>query len=155
MIPETQKSHNDVMDLIVDACQTVQDIRQLDGSVQRQMVLDPERAWWKTNLVNSPTFASFAFALKEFERLAHDCYDNMSLERAEALARQIQDIGKDFRYSIDAKSSESLRDKQNTQATLIDKVQKNKVEKAYTIKGEAKKTFMDGVFGRDREENEE
>lgn len=154
VIPETQKTHNDVMDLLVDACQTVDAVQNIDGSITKQLMLDPEKAWWKTHLVNSPTFARFAYELKEFERLADDAYNNMAPSRAEIIAKQILSIGLDYRYSIDAKSSESLRDRHNTQATLLDKMQKNRVERAYTLKGDAKKSFMDGILGRDRERDD-
>jgi hypothetical protein len=142
------------MDLLVDACQTVDTVQNVDGTYTKQLMLDPEKAWWKTHLVNSPTFARFAYELKEFERLGGDCYNNMSAPRAEVIAKQILDIGMDYRYSIDAKSSESLRDRHNTQATLLDKMQKNRVERAYTLKGDAKRSFMDGILGRDRERDD-
>ena len=153
MIPETQKTHNDVMDLLVDACQSIETVQNPDGSLTKQLILDPQKAWWKTHLVNSPTFARFAFELLEFERLAGDAVYNMCEERARVLIQQILSIGQAFRYSIDAKSSESLRDKQNTQATLLDKMQKNKIERAYTLKGDAKKSMFDGFLSRDAEQD--
>lgn len=118
-------------------------------------MLDPEKAWWKTQIVNSPTFARFAFELKELERLAEDCENNMSGPRAIKIGEQIKAIGLDYRYSIDAKSSESLRDKHNTQATLLDKMQKNRIERAYTLKGEAQKGLMRGLFGGNSNEEEQ
>ncbi len=150
-IPETQKTHNDVMDLLVDACQSVEDVQNLDGTISRTHVLDPDKAWWKTHLVNSPTFARFAFELLEFERMGKEAYFFMPADRARVLQLQIKEIGKDWRYSIDAKSSESLRDIRNSQATLLDKMQKNKIEKAYTLKGDLKRSMMDGWLGREVE----
>lgn len=155
MIPETQKSHNDVMDLLVDACQSIETVDNLDGTLSKTIMLDPEKAWWKTHLVNSPTFARFAYELKEFERLGEEANYYMSAERAAVLAAQIKAIGKDWRYSIDAKSSESLRDYRNTQATLLDKMQKNRIEKAYTLRGDAKRSMFDGFLGRDVQRDEE
>ena len=149
MIPESQKQHNDLIDFLSDACQHVEEVELPDGTVEKQLVTDPEIAWWKTNLVNSPTFGRFAFELKNFEGLAAQCYNNMSAPKAKVMAQQILAIGSSFRRSIDAKSSESLRDKLNTQSTLIDKLNRNKVEKAYTVKGEIKKSFMDGFLGRE------
>ena len=143
------------MDLLVDACQIVEQVQNIDGSYTKQLMLDPEKAWWKTHLVNSPTFARFAFELKEFERMADDAYNNMTATRAEVIAKQIREIGMDYRYSIDAKSSESLRDKNNTQATLLDKMQKNRVERAYTVKGDAKNSFLQGLMGKDRAADED
>jgi len=139
------------MDLLVDACQSVEVVQNLDGTLTKSMMLDPEKAWWKTHLVNSPTFARFAYELKEFERMGKEAIFYMPAERAAVIQLQIQEIGKDWRYSIDAKSSESLRDLRNTQATLLDKMQKNKIEKAYTLKGDAKRSMIDGWLGREVE----
>jgi hypothetical protein len=111
--------------------------------------------WWKTNIINGPTFGRFAFYLKEFERMAEDAFDNMYGSRAMSMAKDILAIGQSFRRSIDAKSSESLRDKNNTQSTLIDKINRNKVERAYTMKGAVKNSMWDGIMGRDREKDDE
>ena len=73
----------------------------------------------------------------------------MSKPRAVVMTQQIMAIGASFRRSMDAKSSESLRDKLNTQSTLIDKLNRTKSERAITLKGEMKKSFMDGMLGRE------
>lgn len=151
MIPEGSKAHNDLIDILIEAAQKVEEVDQPDGSKQKQMVADPEILWWKTNIVNSPHFGRFAYELKGFEHLAEQCYNNMSNPRAAVMAQQILAIASSFRRSIDAKSSESLRDKQNTQSTLIDKINRNKIEKAFTLKGEAKRTFKDALLGKEAE----
>ncbi len=155
LIPETQKTHNDVLDLLVDACQTVQTVRNLDGTISQTMMLDPEKTWWKTHIVNSPTFARFAYELKEFERMGKEAVFFMPADRAAVIQMQINEIGMDYRYSIDAKSSESLRDHQNTQPTLLDKMQRNRIEKAITLKGDLKRSMMDGWLGREAEKDQE
>ena len=149
MIPESQKQHNDLIDFLSDACQTIVEVDLPDGTKEKQLVTNPEIAWWKTLLVNSPTFGRFAFELKNFEGLAEQCHNNMSKPRAEVMAQQIMAIGASFRRSMDAKSSESLRDKLNTQSTLIDKLNRTKSERAITLKGELKKSVMDGMLGRE------
>lgn len=127
----------------------IESVRQPDGHVERQLVSDPKKVWYKTQIVNSPTFGNMAFELETLESKRLQCYNHMSQPRAAVMDQQLEGIILSFQYSIDAKSSESLRDKNNTQSTLIDKVNRNKIEKAYTIKGEAKKTFIDGMMGRD------
>ncbi len=151
LIPETLKTHNDVLDLLVDACQSVKTVRNLDGTVEQTMMLDPEKTWWKTHIVNSPTFARFAYELKEFERMGKEAVFFMPADRAAVIQMQINEIGLDYRYSIDAKSSESLRNNMNTQPTLLDKMQRNRIEKAYTLKGDLKRSMMDGWLGREVE----
>jgi len=155
LIPESEKHHADLIDILIEASQTIEEIEQADGTKQKQLILDPEIMWWKTGIINSPTFGRFAFELKEFERQAEECFDNMPRDRAYEMAKDILEIGKSYRRSIDAKSSESLRDKNNTQGTLIDKVIRNKIEKAYTIKGEGGKSLLAGLMGKDEEREEE
>jgi len=150
-IPESEKTHNDLIDIIIEGSQTIEEVEQADGKRQKQLVLDPEKIYWKTHIVNSPTFARLVFELKEFEHLSIQAFNFMYRARALIFAEQIAEIVKSFKYSIDAKSSESIRDINNTQSTLIDKINRNKIEKAYTIKGEAKKSFMDGLLGREAE----
>lgn len=79
----------------------------------------------------------------------------MSTPRAVQLSHEVMEIGVSYRRSIDAKSSESQRNAQNSQSTLIDKINKNKVERVYTMKDQAKKSLFDGFLGREREKDEE
>lgn len=71
------------------------------------------------------------------------------------MAHIIMEIGLSYRRSIDAKSSESQRNAQNSQSTLIDKINKNKVERVYTMKDQMNKSLLSGFLGRDREKDEE
>ena len=73
--------------------------------------------------------------------------------RAEVIAKQIMDIGLDYRYSIDAKSSESLRDKHNQQATLLDKMQKSSVGYSVVPKP-PEKSFLSSWLGKDESPEE-
>lgn len=155
MIPEGQKIHTDLIDILIEASQEIEEVSQPDGTTQKQLLLNPEIIWWKTGIINSPTFGRFAYMLKEWERQAEECFDNMCRDRAFEIAKDIIEIGKSFRRSIDAKSSESLRDKNNTQSTLIDKINRNKIEKLYTVKGEGKKSLMAGLLGAEGERDKD
>lgn len=156
MIPESQKTHTDLIDILVEASQTIEEVPQADGTVQKQLLLDPETLWWKTGIINSPFYGRFAFELKEWERQGPECYDNMCKDRAYEISKDIMDIGKSYRRSMDAKSSESLIDRDKTCSTLIDKINKNKIERSYKLTGDGmKKTFMDDLLNRDRERDEE
>jgi len=79
----------------------------------------------------------------------------MCLERSVQVAQEVMEIGVSYRRSIDAKSSESQRNSQNSQSTLIDKINKNKVERVYTMKDNAKRSLFDGFLGRERERDED
>jgi len=154
-IPESQRQHTDLIDVLMEGSQTVEEVEARDGTMSKQLVLDPKKVWYKTHLINAATFGRFAFELETFESMAPQCFHNMSLNRASVMASQINKIGENFEYSVDAKSSESLRDSHNSQGTLIDKIIRNKSERIYTMKGEAGKSMWSGIMGKDREKDEE
>jgi len=149
LVPEGQPKYNDLIDIIIESAKKTVEVPQIDGTMANQTIIDPEVIWWKTGSVNSSMFSRFAFELKEFERMATEAFTHMTKERARIFGHQVIDIGTSYRRSIDAKSSESLRDKNNSQSTLIDKINRNKIEKVYTAKGEIKKGMWDGIMGRD------
>jgi len=79
----------------------------------------------------------------------------MPYERAQVIAQEILSIGKSYRRAIDAKSSESRRDKHNSKSTLLDKMGKNKVERVYTQKGDVKRSMFDSFLGKKQEQDME
>jgi hypothetical protein len=153
--PEGQPKYNDLIDIIIQSSQKTIDVIQKDGSTTKEQIIDDDTIWWKTGSVNANTFGRFAFELKEWERLALNVISNMHGARAALYAHEIMEIGVSYRRSMDAKSSESQRNAQNSQSTLIDKINKNKVERVYTMKDQAKKSLFDGFLGREREKDEE
>lgn len=154
-IPESQRQHTDLIDVLMEGSQTIEEVEELDGTTKKQLVLDPKKVWYKTHLINAATFGRFAFELETFESMGGQCFHNMSMNRATVMAGQIKQIGDNFEYSVDAKSSESLRDSHNSQGTLIDKIIRNKSERIYTMKGGAEKTFWSGLMGKDQQKDEE
>src|SRR3990167_742526 len=155
LVPEGQPKYNDLIDIIIESAKKNVEVPQSDGSIIKQSIIDDEIIWWKTGSVNSSMFARFAFELKEFERMATEAFTHMTKERARIFGHQVIDIGTSYRRSIEAKSSESLRDKNNSQSTLIDKINRNKIEKVYTAKGEMKRTAFDALMGRDKAKDTE
>ncbi len=155
MLEESEKDHSGVIDFITDACKVLKDVEGPDGKLMEQLVLDTERVYWKTHNVASPYFGRSVLELKQFENCALDAFNHMSAPRAMVLAKQITQGVLAYKYSIDAKSSESQRDKNNASMTLVDKLNKNKSEHVYTVRGDARKTIMDGILGRDAEKDQE
>jgi hypothetical protein len=147
---QTQK---DLIDLLTEAGQKVEIIENPDGTVSKILTTDPETTYWKTQLVNSPTFARFVYELKSFENLAYQATNHMSKERAMVLKKQILLIVSAYKYSVDAKSSESLRDKDNSQSTLIDKLNRVKIEKSVNVTGDKTKNLLEILTGKDSEVN--
>lgn len=154
-IPDTEKTHNDVIDLLTDSYQVVVEEPDEAGTPQKMLQLDPEIVWWQTHLINSNAFGRFAYEYKVFEGKARDCYNNMTKARADIISKQILEICNAYKRSIDAKSSETRIDKNNNTSNLIQTVSRNKQERYYNIKGEGKKTFIDGFLGRDAQQERE
>jgi len=141
----------DLIDIIQQASMKTELITDENGQIQSVTSLDSEIIWFKTLSVASPTFGRMAFELKEFERQALEATSNMPRERADLIAHQIIEIGASYRRSVDSKSSESMGTKDHAQSTLLDKINKNKIEKVHTFRGEMKKSMMDVFLGKEKE----
>jgi hypothetical protein len=148
MIPEDSEKRNDVIDFLIDGMQDIKSVEQEDGSVRRETEFNPEIAWYKGHMINQP-FGRHALMIKQVENLAREAQYFMSPERAEEISSGILSIVESYKRSIDAKSSETYKDANNNQTSLVQLLGKNKQERMYTVKGDAKKTFMDGLLGRD------
>lgn len=147
-MPEIDKNISDALDFLSDACSDIIEV-QTEAGPQRQQILNTKKVYYKTQIVNSPNFSRFVLELENFRGMADQAKYNMAGPRANQLKEEIIAYYDSFQLSVDAKSSESLRDKYNTQGTLMHEILKNKVEKAYTLKGETKKSFIGGFLGRD------
>lgn len=149
-VPEGEKEHLDVIDLIIDGCGEQVVVTDKQGNSIIEQRLNTDKAYYKTQLVNYPGFSRFVLELENLKSMAKLCKYHMSSKRAAVLSEQILAYVNSFKLSIDAKSSESLRDIHNTQSPLIHVLTRNKIERSYTVEEEAKKTFLEGVFGRDK-----
>lgn len=154
MLQENEKEHTQVIDFISDACKVLQEVKGLDGKPVNQMVLDTKRVWYKTQNINSMYFGRSVVELEQYENLAEECFNHMSAPRAAVLASQIRRGTMPYRYSIDSKSSETQRDKNNAQMTLVDKLNKNKSEHVYTLKEDVKNSLWSGLMGKKAEHDD-
>lgn len=148
-IPDSQPKYNDLIDIMITASQVIDDVEDETGKMHPEARLEPRKLWWKTQIINAPTFGRYAKIFSDFKNLGEQCFDNMTNDRAEGMKKQILAFCESFDNSIDAKSSETLRDKQNSQSNLIDKINRNKIERAITLKQEAKSSLGDAVMGRE------
>ena len=148
-IPNVVPKASDLVDVLIESAKVIREIPQDGGPPIIDSYVDPEVIWCKTGSVNSNMLADCVTELKEWERQAEEAYNYMTKPRADKLANTILGYGKSVRRGIDAKSSESQRDKFNSQSTYIDKINRNKIERVHTVKGEMKKTFADALLGRE------
>ena len=151
VLPDADKNISDALDFLSDGCSYISEVEGENGPEKRQMV-DYDRIYYKTQLVNHPNFSRFVLELENFKLMAQQAQYNMSGPRAKQLSEDILAYVRSFQLSIDAKSSETLRDKYNTQGALVHQLLSNKIEKSYNLKGETKKSFISGFLGRDGQE---
>lgn len=154
--PDGQGKYSDLIDLAIQSSSKTVKTKNKDGTYDYTQVIDDDTLWFKTLLVNSNTFSRAALRLMDWERMGENAKYNMSKERAEQWFKEVIAVSVGFRRAFDAKSSESQRDKLNSQSTYIDKINKNKVERVYTTKGDkVKGGIMDSILGRDKEKDME
>jgi hypothetical protein len=154
MIPDESEKRNDAIDFLLDGMKEVNIVQNDDGTISRVAEFNPDIAWYKGHMINQP-FGRCALLIKRVEHLSDQAEFFMSPKRASALTRGLRTVIESYKRSIDAKSSETYKDKENTQSSLIHILSKNKIEKQYTLKGDRKKTFMDSVMGRDSANDDE
>ena len=145
----------DLVDLVHQSAIGHRIVQGPDGRAEVIEDLDNKIVWWKTHAVNSNRFGRMAYELEGLAYLGLEAFRRMPHERAQVIADQIKEIVQVFKYSIDAKSSESKRDGQNSQATLLDRAGRNKVEHVYTNKDAGKRTLADAFLGRRQERDME
>ena len=107
--------------------------------------------YYKTLVVASPLLARFVYELENFGNMALQAKNFMSAQRAYAFSEQIKKIVQAYMYSLDSKSSESIRINGSSQSTLVDKIARNKIERSYNVKGEKTRSFIDAMLGKDKE----
>lgn len=146
---ESLREHNDVIDVLSDAFKVIRKVEAPDGSISEQLVINPRIVWYKTQNIASNTFGRMALELENLRAKMDECFYNMSQPRAMVISNQLEGIVQALERSIDAKSSETKRDSNNALSNLIDKLNKKTSERMYTMKGEGKKSLMDGILGRD------
>ncbi len=151
-----EEKRNDAIDFLIDSFQEVKERRNTEtGEIERVLEINPEIAWYQAHSISMP-FGEYARKLKRFENLAKRCHSMMSPDAADEMVRDIMLKVDEFKRSIDGLSSQTYRDKNNTQSSVFQILANKRQEKIYTIHGDAKKSFMDGLLGKEaRQEQEE
>ena len=154
-IPDGQDKHNDLVDLIIQSSTKLVNVQNEDGTTYQEQQLDSDSLWWKTHSISSNTFGALAFELKEWERMSIQARENMCTDRSIQISQDILEMSQSYRRAIDAKSSESLRDKNSAQSVLLDKVGRNRVEQVYSMNDQVNKSLINSFLGRDKDRDEE
>lgn len=152
MIAEGDTSgNNDTVDIVLQSVQRSKQVEDDDGKITIVQYMDDLALWCKTLSVASNTLSQTIFELMEFIRNGLNARNNMCKERSLLWEHEAIEIAESVKKALDSKSSESIRNKDNSQGTLIDKINRNSVEKIYTMKDTAKKSLWDSILGKEKD----
>lgn len=147
-----EQNHKDITSILKDGMAKPEIVEGKDGRPEIIWKINEKSAWWKTHNINSSRFGLLGEAVEYLDTLGDDAQYNMSKPRAELISKQIKAVVNNvLKLSIDAKSSETMRDSRTAQTSLTDKYLKNKQERVIDLKGQAKASLLDGIFGRESE----
>lgn len=156
MIPQAPKQPNDVIDLLIESVQRIQEIEDEHGHTKRVLEPDNESLYWRTLLINNPNFGGCVLEVKNWQSLAEEAFDNMCAEPALILRKQMLDKANGYKHAFASKSSETIRDKHNSQSSLTHILQRNHMEKTVTLENKVKKGGLQalGIGGRDDDQQQ-
>ena len=147
MLQQGPPKPNDAIDMIMQSVERVVTSEDDNGQIVQTMVPDNWSLWWKTQMVNHPIFARLAYKVCKLENLARNLKYSMCAERAAVMETQIMGYVAAIKYSIDAKSSETIRDKDNSQTNLMFLMNRQHMEVTKTFKGDMKEAGRMGFLG--------
>lgn len=145
-----QANYKDAIDAILTSCQELQDAKDQNGEIVKQIGMNYKRLWWKLHSVSSTTFGRLALEVENLAGKAEQCQNHMSPERALVMSRQIMNIVDSYKYSIDAESSRTRLNKDNRQPSVLDRLTNQKQDKTITFKEDAKRSFKDAIMGAEK-----
>ncbi len=143
--------HNDTVDIVFQSVQKTSYVVNEEGNTVSTQVMDDLALWFKTLTVSSNKLGQLAFEMMEFLRNGACARTNMCIERSTQWENECAEVFESVKKSLDAKSSESIRNHDNSQSTLIDKINRNSVEKIYTMKDIAKKSLWSSILGKEKD----
>lgn len=153
MMPDTEKNNSDFIDLLTTAVSKSR--KYDDNGVQRsELEINTKALAYKLEMVSSNTYGRFVFMKERLESLAIDVYNYMEPEKADVVAGQVLRLVEAYGYSTDAKSSETLRDKNNSVSSLLHIMNSKSTERKVTISEDVKKGGFAAMFGGSQKRKE-
>jgi len=150
-----QANYKDAIDAILTSCQELQDTKDQNGEIVKQIGMNYKRLWWKLHSVSSTTFGRLALEVENLAGKAEQCGNHMSPERALVMSKQIMNIVDAYKYSIDAESSRTRMNKDNRQPSVLDRLTNQKQDKTITFREDAKRTFKESIIGGEKRRAED
>lgn len=155
MIPEQDQQQKDNLDFLSQSYNDTILEKQSDGTLKPTYYFNSEVPWFQGHLINQP-FGRYALYIKRLETLAAWCFEHMTPERAEGISKGLLMIRDEHKRSVDGKSSETYRDKENNQNALLNMLFNKTVERKYRIDGlEDKRSIVDAILHKDRSKDQQ
>ena len=148
IIPENEKTIMDMVDAVTESWKVEKYTKDAEGKMKVERVIDERRAWWQMHHIGSNSLGRFALERENLGNLFRNAKYHMTSYRSEALQTQGLMLCEAYDHSIDAKSSECLRDSNNTQQTLLSMLSKAKTERQFKVSEELKSSVWDGIRGK-------
>lgn len=152
MLPQTPDKVNDLISLLLEASNEIVEEKDDKGHIKKMSIPDSESIWMQTKMVNSPTFGRYILKLRTLYDLGMSASDYMCADRASVISKQVLGKYKSHKYSIDAKSSETLRDKHNSQSSLNHIILRQHQERSITVKDMAEGKMKGWIMGKSEQE---
>lgn len=146
---DNDTNRQSALTLLKDALSEIVMEKGKDDKPVATLQINSLAAWYKTQNINSWQFGMLAEYLEDFASHAETVQYSMSAPMAEVLSKQIKMQANVIRRAIDAKSSETMRNKRNAQTSLLDKLTENKQERVIDVKGELKRSIGDMMMGKE------
>jgi len=147
-MPESEQNVKDFVDAVIESWKVEKLIETEDGHYKTERIIDERRAYWQMHHIGSNVLGRFALERENLGNLFKNSLYHMTAYRADALQKQGMLLCQAYDHSIDAKSSECMRDSNNTNQTLVSMLAKAKTERQFTLKGEMKQSVWDGIVGK-------
>src|SRR3990167_2068564 len=149
---DPEANRRDITTLLKDGLLKVVEHKGKDGKIEYSYEVNNKSAWYKTHSINSASFGMMAQYVEDFASYEETVKYHMNKSMATVIALQIKNEADVLRLSIDAKSSETMRNDRNAQTSLVDKYLENRQERVIDVKGELKRSIADMTMGREAQE---
>ena len=146
---DPEANRRDITTLLKDGLLKVVERKGKDGKPEYTYEVNNKSAWYKTHSINSAQFGLMAQYVEDFAAYEDTVKYHMSKPMADVLSLQIKNQAEVLRLSIDAKSSETMRNNRNAQTSLVDKYLENRQERIIDVKGELKRSLSDMAMGKE------
>ena len=147
-MPESDKTILDMVDVLLESWKVPHEVKDKEGNITIERIIDDRKAWWQTHHIGTNALGAFAKERENLGNLFRMAGYHMTANRAEALIKQGGLMCQAYDYSIDAKSSECIRDENNTNQTVLSMLAKAKIERQVRITGDVKQSMLDSITGR-------